>query len=73
MNCELCEGTNRVARIRNGSRVDTVTCPRCIRGMVTLGAHEMLRGKGQTVHMPGERIDGTTGTFLTGVIESSSA
>lgn len=66
MTCAFCEGTNRVARVSEcGSRIDVVTCPRCIRGVSVLGTHEMLRSK-SGIHMPGERVP--TGTVLSGLI-----
>lgn len=65
MNCNLCGGTNRVARLRVGgdseafvSVIDKVTCPRCVRGMTVLGTHEMLRGI-DGIHLPGERLEGS--------------
>lgn len=68
MTCTFCGGTNRVARLREcGSVIDIVTCPQCVRGVSVLGTHEMLRGA-TGVHRPGERLDGPTGTILTGLI-----
>lgn len=74
MNCNFCEGSGRVGRIRMGGDsdsyitvVDVVTCPRCVRGVSVLGTHEMLRGA-DGIHRPGERLDGPTGTILTGLI-----
>lgn len=40
----------------DGLRIGKVTCPCCIRGVTTLGTHEMLRGHDR-VHQPGEYID----------------
>lgn len=56
MKCEFCVGTGRVARIRNGSRVDTVTCPSCVRGIRVLGTHEALKDFRGGIHQPGEVV-----------------
>lgn len=65
MKCDFCAGTTRVKRLRLShfedvdsylTVVDTVTCPRCIRGVRVLGTHEMLRDSRGIVHRPGEVI-----------------
>lgn len=53
MNCQLCEGRGQVARMRNNSRVDMVTCPSCIRGLSVLGTHELLRSDSGRTWEPG--------------------
>jgi hypothetical protein len=79
MDCDFCKGTGKVARVGVGSYddvdayvyiVDRVTCPKCIRGVTVLGAHEMLRDWRGGIHRPGERVDDPTGTFLTGIIRT---
>lgn len=58
MECDFCDGTNRVARIREcGSVIDIVSCPCCVRGVSVLGTHEMLRDSRGGIHLPGEHID----------------
>lgn len=57
MKCNFCGGLQKVARVRNGTDIDIVTCPMCIRGIQVLGTHEMLRDKQGAIHQPGEVLD----------------
>lgn len=70
MSCDFCGDTRCVALLSEvGSRIGSVTCPKCVRGVTVLGTHELLRAK-DGIHRPGERLDGPTGTILTGLIRS---
>lgn len=56
--CPVCFGTERVDRLEKIgpglSKVDTVTCPLCVRGVTVLGPHETLRG--DRIYHPGETL-----------------